>query len=48
MNYLASTLAAILVLIVSSSTALQAQAILLDWDQSWDFLSPTRGALHRS
>lgn len=48
MNYLASTLAAILVLIVSSSTALQAQAILLDWDQSWDFLSPTRGALPRS
>ncbi len=48
MNFLAPTLAATLTLIVSSSPTLQAQAVLLDWDQSCNFLNPTQGALPRT
>ena len=47
MNHLASISTA-LGLIAASSASLQAQAILLDWDQSWNFLSPTQGALPRA
>ena len=47
MNYFSSVLSAALVLVVSNPALLQAQAILLDWDQNWDFLNPTRGALPR-
>ncbi|MDP7495519.1 MAG: hypothetical protein QGI77_03765, partial [Roseibacillus sp.] len=48
MNYFPSILSAALVLVVSNPALLQAQAILLDWDQNWNFLSPARGTLLRN
>lgn len=48
MNYFSSILATALVLVISNPTHLQAQAVLLDWDQNWVFLNPTRGALPRN
>ena len=47
MKYRRSLLSATLVLALAPS-ALKAQAVLIDWDQAWNYLHPIAGALPRT